>query len=77
MESGLVHLRVDVDKNAVCRFSFAVGNKDSSKIDTPFVAKEGGWNGAKIGIHYSSDSGGYTDFDYFTILPGAASGSGQ
>jgi|GEM_PF-1770494 len=77
LEPGPVHLRVDVDENAVCRFSFAVGDKDSQKIETPFVAKEGGWIGAKRGIHCSSDSRGYADFDFFTILPGTARGSGR
>jgi hypothetical protein len=77
LESGPVHLRVDVDSNAVCRFSFAVSDNDYRKIETPFEAKEGGWIGAKTGIYCSSDSGGYADFDYFRILPGATSGAAR
>ena len=67
-----VYLRVKITSpDAVCTFSYSLDGKEYKDLGTPFHAKPGGWVGAKIGLYclrdYSSEPGGYADFDWFRI----------
>jgi beta-xylosidase len=56
-------LRVAVDSNATCRFSYVI-ESDPISVEPAFVAGEGGWIGAKVGLVAAGDSGS-ASFDYF------------
>ena len=43
-------LRVRVQKNAVCNFSFSTNGKTYVPLGQPFNARQGRWIGAKVGI---------------------------
>ncbi len=68
MPSGACSLRVRVDENAVCAFSWSEDGKDWSAIGSPFHAKQGMWIGAKVGLFCVNPNvaatGGYADFDF-------------
>ena len=66
--SGTIRLRVAVDEKAECQFSFASGEEEFTNLEHLFVAKEGGWLGAKVGLfclRKTSEETAYADFDYF------------
>jgi beta-xylosidase len=69
-----VYVRVAVDEGSV-RFSYSLDGKEFHPIGQPFMAKQGVWIGAKVGIFASgvTEHGefGYADFDWFrlTALP--------
>lgn len=72
LEKGTVYLRVQVSSpNADCQFSYSLDGKQFMEIGDAFAAKPGGWIGAKVGLFCISEmnakSGGYADFDWFTI----------
>ena len=58
-----LRLRVSVDSNATCRFSYVIAS-DPISVEPAFVAGEGGWIGAKVGLVAAGDSGS-ASFDYF------------
>ncbi|MGA3287302.1 MAG: glycoside hydrolase 43 family protein [Bacteroidota bacterium] len=66
-----VMLRVAIDTEAVCRFSYSEDGSVFKPLGKEFVAREGKWIGAKVGIFSSSPfesiSNGYSDFDWFRI----------
>lgn len=65
-----VWLRVKVDKDGVCRFSYSLDGKKYTDIGGAFQALPGKWIGAKLGI-YSIDRGsadrGWIDIDEFIV----------
>jgi beta-xylosidase len=65
VSGGMVSLRVEVGKGAVCNFSFAVDGKTFTTVGKPFTAREGKWIGAKVGLFSIGASGGSADFDWF------------
>lgn len=66
-----VYLRVAVDSGAVCHFSYSKDGKTFTLLGREFIAREGRWIGAKVGIFtsrpFGSEPGGYSDFDWFRI----------
>jgi beta-xylosidase len=66
-----VMLRVVIDTEAVCRFSYSEDGSAFKPLGKEFVAREGKWIGAKVGIFssrpFESISNGYSDFDWFRI----------
>lgn len=73
--------RVDVADGGESRFSFSTDGQEFYSIGKPFIAKEGRWIGAKVGlfcnqprngtaddyIEYSSQYSGFADFDWFRV----------
>lgn len=71
VNQNLIFLKVKVEKNAFCSFSYSLNGEAFTAIGEPFAAKQGGWIGAKMGI-FSSNSAekgnlGYADFDWFRV----------
>lgn len=64
-------LRVKVEENAVCSFSYSVDGKTFAPVGQQFQARQGKWIGAKIGIFAlgkgSVSEMGYADYDWFRI----------
>lgn len=64
-----LYLRVRVDKNAICTFSFSEDGIKYSLIGTPFKAREGRWIGAKVGLFFNRpakfNDAGSADIDWF------------
>jgi beta-xylosidase len=71
LQRNTVWLKVDVNKEAKCRFSFSEDGKTYSSLGNEFNAKRGKWIGAKVGIFCINPSvepsKGYADFDWFKI----------
>ncbi len=65
------YLRVKVEKDAICKFSFSIDGKTFTNIGSPFKAKEGKWIGAKIGFFFIRpgvfNDAGTADIDWFRI----------
>lgn len=71
VNQNLIFLKVKVEKNALCSFSYSLNGEAFTAIGEQFAAKQGGWIGAKMGI-FSSNSAekgnlGYADFDWFRV----------
>jgi beta-xylosidase len=71
VEQKEIFLRVKVEKNAVCSFSFSTDGNYFNPAGRTFVAKPGRWIGAKIGYFalregVTNDSG-TVDIDWFRI----------
>ncbi|MGN6247229.1 MAG: glycoside hydrolase family 43 protein [Ginsengibacter sp.] len=68
---GEIYLRVKVMKGAKCRFSYSFDGKGFKDIDETFIAREGRWIGAKMGLFCERDmqtnDSGFADFDWFRI----------
>ena len=65
------YLRVRVEEEALCNFSYSVDGKTFSPLGESFSARQGRWIGAKVGI-FAIGSGdasemGYADFDWFRV----------
>jgi beta-xylosidase len=71
MPSGACSLRVHVDENAVCVFSWSADGKSWEPIGSPFRAQKGMWIGAKVGLFCVNpnlaQSGGFADFDFMAF----------
>jgi beta-xylosidase len=71
LPSGEVYLRVKVEKDALCTFSYSLDGKKFEPIGSKFTAKSGRWIGAKVGLFCTrpkpSNDGGWLDVDYFRI----------
>ncbi|MDG5787857.1 glycoside hydrolase 43 family protein [Evansella sp. AB-P1] len=71
IDAQTFYLRVDVQENAHCQFSFSEDGNDFHAIDKLFTAKEGQWVGAQIGIFCMNkgkqESSGFVDVEYFNI----------
>jgi beta-xylosidase len=68
-----VYLRVRVDQNANCQFSFSEDGKKFKNAGELFQAREGMWIGAKVGLFCLRDrttnDSGSADVDWFRIEP--------
>ncbi|PKD16430.1 glycoside hydrolase [Salegentibacter salinarum] len=70
LTDNTVHLRVKVDKDAQCTFSYSENGRSFKEInDEAFKSVEGKWIGAKVGIFALKEDkindSGYADFDWF------------
>ncbi|MDP4273218.1 MAG: glycoside hydrolase 43 family protein [Bacteroidota bacterium] len=65
------YLRVKVEKEAKCTFSYSADGKRFTSLGDPFTALKGKWIGAKVGIFCvrsgKFNDAGYADFDWFRI----------
>ena len=70
-----VHLRVAVDIEAVCRFSFSRDGRSFEPVGETFVARPGHWVGARVGLFALGRAGGgapgHADFAWFHVRPSA------
>ena len=65
------YLRVKVENEAVCRFSFSSDGKTFAPVGNSFKAKPGRWIGAKVGLFFvrngKFNDAGSADIDWFHI----------
>src|SRR5690606_18238017 len=68
LNGNSITLRVSLDKNEMCTFSYSENGKDFSKVDEAFKALPGKWIGAKVGIfaiqEEKTNDSGYADYDW-------------
>jgi beta-xylosidase len=66
-----VYLRVKVDKEAQCRFSYSEDGNQFKEVGSTFTAVPGRWIGAKVGLFATrpdkTNDAGYADYDWFRI----------
>ena len=66
-----IYLRVTISSGAACHFSYSEDGKTFNSLGREFIAREGWWIGAKVGLFCSASntsiSSGYSDFDWFRI----------
>jgi beta-xylosidase/pectin methylesterase-like acyl-CoA thioesterase len=71
LPSGVVQLRVTMADGGASRFSYSVDGRRFTPIGDAFIAREGKWIGAKVGLFAVSTSSqeqrGYADVDSFRI----------
>lgn len=71
LPSNEVYLRVKVEKNALCTFSYSLDGKKFETLGSKYTAKSGRWIGAKAGFFCTrpkaSNDGGWIDVDYFRV----------
>jgi hypothetical protein len=65
---GAVWLRVGVEPEAVCNFSYSADGVNFTPLGRAFTARTGGWIGCKVGLICLGESGS-ADFDFFRIEP--------
>jgi hypothetical protein len=67
----MLYLRVQAGDGAQCRFSFSKDGVSFTPIGGVFVAKQGQWIGAKVGLFAvrsaPSRESGYADYDWFRV----------
>lgn len=70
-EKSTCCLRVHVDRNLSCSFSYSFNGKDYNPLGKNFTAVPGVWIGAKVGLFSInpniSESKGFSDFNWFKI----------
>jgi beta-xylosidase len=68
-----IHLRVTVAQGGRCRFNYSVNNRSFQPLGDEFVARQGVWVGAKVGIFAlappGAKVGGYAEWDWFRVTP--------
>jgi len=61
----------EIVPNILCSFSYSVDGKEYTTLGKEFVAREGQWVGAKVGVFTLAGANanrlGFTDFDWFRI----------
>ncbi|WP_114778763.1 glycoside hydrolase family 43 protein [Botryobacter ruber] len=71
VKSNEIYFRVNVDKGAVCQFSYSEDGNQFKPVGTPLIAKPGKWIGAKVGVFAvrqdKINDSGFADFDWFRI----------
>ncbi|MCU0377301.1 MAG: glycoside hydrolase 43 family protein [Bacteroidales bacterium] len=70
-DAATLWFRIEVGKEAVCRFSYSMDGKEYHIAGNPFYARPGLWIGAKIGFFairegFINDAG-YMDIDWYRI----------
>lgn len=69
LDGNYITLKVKVDRNEMCTFSYSENGKDFVQIEETFKALPGKWIGAKVGIFATQEKrindSGYADFDWF------------
>lgn len=63
---GPLWLRVAVEPEARCEFSYSTDGQKFKPLGKPFVASPGKWIGAKVGLFCSGEDG-HADFDWFEV----------
>jgi len=61
-----IWLRVSVEPEALCKFSFSTDGKKFTVVGSPFSARPGRWIGAKVGLLCLGTTG-HADFDWLRI----------
>jgi beta-xylosidase len=71
LNSGEVHLRVQVTSGGKCNFYYSADGKTFTKAGEEFIAEVGKWIGAKVGIFCTRETqindSGWADFDWFRV----------
>ncbi|MDR2474317.1 MAG: glycoside hydrolase 43 family protein [Bacteroidales bacterium] len=71
LTGNTVYLRVEIQSNAACRFSYSADGKKYQPLGNTFTAKEGKWIGAKVGLFCSrpvhNNDGGRVEIDWFRV----------
>ncbi len=71
VSKSTVYLRVQVGKNAECKFSYSEDGKTFKLVGNSFKAREGMWIGAKIGLFCVregiTNDAGHVDVDWFRV----------
>jgi len=71
IQQNFSFLKVEVDSQAVCTFSYSIIGKEFQHIGKKFTAVKGMWIGAKVGLFTINPnmaaSKGYADFDWFKV----------
>ena len=69
LENSQIYLKVIMDTEGKCKFSYSTDNKNFIEMEKSFTAREGRWIGAKVGLFVVSNSDypnmGFADFDWF------------
>ena len=69
LNSNTLYLRVKVQPNSVCTFSYSTDGERFQTLGKPFTAREGKWIGAKTGLFcsrpISNNDGGCVEVDWF------------
>jgi beta-xylosidase len=71
IDKNTIYLRVKVQKNAFCTFSYSLDGKNFTPVGKEFKAREGKWIGAKMGLFCSRtqkfNDAGVADIDWFRV----------
>ena len=71
LDDNTLWLRVRVQENAVCSFSYSLNGRNYVPVGQQFQARQGKWIGAKVGIFAAGKEAasemGYADYDWFKI----------
>lgn len=71
LENNTVYLRIGVQPDATCTFSYSTDGKKYRSLGTKFTLREGKWIGAKTGLFCSrpvaNNDGGRVEVDWFRI----------
>lgn len=71
LKDATVYLRIKVNADTTCTFSYSTDDKKYTALGNRFNIKEGKWIGAKIGTFCSrpvtGNDGGRTDIDWFRV----------
>ena len=71
IDKNTVYLRIKVQKNAYCTFSYSLDGKNFTTVGKEFKAREGKWIGAKMGLFCSRtqkfNDAGVADIDWFRV----------
>jgi hypothetical protein len=71
LNSGEIHLRVQVTSGGKCNFYYSADGKTFTKTGEEFIAEVGKWIGAKVGIFCTRETqindSGWADFDWFRV----------
>jgi beta-xylosidase len=73
--TGPIYLRVIIDPQAQCLFSYSTDGSAFTPLGPAFTASVDRWIGAKVGLFASADpsrglaKGGYADFAWFRVTP--------
>lgn len=71
VENNEIYMRLIVKNSKECTFSYSVDGKKFTNIGEMFIAREGKWIGAKVGIFCKrtnpKNDGGWIDVDWFRM----------
>jgi len=72
LKDATVYLRLKLNPDATCTFSYSTDDKTYTALGNKFQAKEGKWIGAKIGTFCTrpikGNDGGRVDIDWFRVI---------
>ena len=71
LNTDSVFFSVEVNKGAICSFSYSEDNKNYLSVGESFIAKPGRWIGTKLGYFCSrkdkTNDSGFADIDWIRI----------